>query len=160
MDLMEIRRDLKARFWGLPQQQVDWLMSLTWPDVVVNDVADFRRACISYREVANDVAVGDWASPGALRLLELGSEVIRFETEYVEEYGRSPSMGSQDENDPKELPERDAHHRAVSAAISQLVAIGSIEDSGKRRPTRRGRVGIVYAARASGRAASLRRRPD
>jgi hypothetical protein len=65
-----------------------------------------------------------------LQLLTLGSEVLCFQTAYEEAFGLSPDKERGEARIPALLPQRDL---SVRWAISYLLAIGFIEDSGRRR---------------------------
>ena len=151
MDIAEIIRNLKDRYWGLPEQDIDWLVQADLPKPAINisTVSDYKRACSLYGEMEKNVGKDEWRSPVALRLLALGAEVRRFQTNYEAAYGYSPATREQDESTPKELPEWYIRRGPICAAMYRLELIGTIEDSGRRRPNREGRPEIVYVARTS-----------
>jgi hypothetical protein len=145
MNAADIMQNLKERFWGLTEQNANLLVHAETPApaISIETITDFKRACRLYDEMNRSVPRDDWRSPAALRLLTLGSEIIRFGTDYKEEYGRSP------DEDPiaMKLPQSSDDRRALRTSVSYLLAIGSIEDSGQRRPSPRGRPAVVYIAR-------------
>jgi len=144
MDFAEIRQNLKERYWRLPKQDIDWLLESAWPEleITISTLRDYRRARTLYEEIERGVAKDDWRSPAALRLLRLGSEIIRFATEYEGEYGFSPDLRRW--GAPKKLPVRDDDYRAFSTIMGHLVALGYLMDSGERQPARQGKSDIVY----------------
>jgi|SRR6516225_1460493 hypothetical protein len=149
MSFVEIRQNLKDRYWRLPKQDIDWLLEWAWPEleITISTLGDYKRACTMYEEIEKGVAKDDWRSPAALRLLRLGSEIVRFETEYEGEYGFSPGLRRW--GAPKKLPVRDDDHRAFFAIMGHLVALGCLLDTGERQRTRRGKSDIVYVLRRS-----------
>lgn len=147
MNAADIMQDLKQRFWGLADQEATWLRNCdepSEPEVTVETVEDFRRACSLYEQMQRGVPREDWKSPAALQLLSLGSEVLCFQTAYEEAYGLSPDNMHGETGIPALLPQRDL---SVRRAISYLLAIGFIEDSGRRRLNPNGHPAVVYVAR-------------
>ena len=53
MDIAEIIRNLKDRYWGLPAQDIDWLVQsdLPKPAINISTVSDYKRACSLYGEM-------------------------------------------------------------------------------------------------------------
>jgi hypothetical protein len=148
MNAADIRENLKSRFWGLPEKIAIWLEQVEVPNpaITISTRREYKQACRLYGCLERSIDKTDWRSPEALRLLAQGSEIIRFEMEYEEEFGNISDIGSED-GASRRLQKRSAHQIAIGRAISYLFAIGSIEDSGERRITRRGRRGIVYVWR-------------
>jgi len=150
MNFAEIRQNLKVRHWRLPKQDIDCLLELVWPEleITISTLRDYKRACTLYEEIEKGIAKDDWRSPAALRLLRLGSEIMRFAMEYEEEYGFSPDLRRW--GAPKKLPVRDDDHRNFFTIMGHLVALGCLVDSGERQPARQGKSDIVYFLRPRG----------
>jgi hypothetical protein len=74
---------------GMPKDQVDGFVRLAWtqPQIHIESVEDYKRACILHEEMQKHVPKGDFLSPAAVRMHALGGEMIRFEEEYKEKHG-------------------------------------------------------------------------
>jgi hypothetical protein len=148
MNATDILQDLKQRFWGLADQEATWLRDRdesSEPEVTVETLEDLRRACSRYDQMQKGVPREDWKSPASLQLLALGSEVLCFQTAYEEAYGLSPDKEHGETGILELLAEFDL---SVRRAISYLLAIGFIEDSGRRRLNpNTGHPEVIYVAR-------------
>ena len=80
---------------GISKEDVEWIVMLVWTGAatsMIRSLEDYRLARSRYFDLAKTILSGDWRSEGAVRMLTLSGEIMRFEEKYEHENASLPPI--------------------------------------------------------------------